>query len=123
MLCATYNQSAEVHMINSHYYYSISLTFPFIYESNITVQASPDLPLRKFTFDTLLLPSTITFVAATSLAFIVAIVVFIFNLTHQGLQEVQDYIKLVRKELDNAFNIRTNAPSPKRQTWNTTRLS
>jgi hypothetical protein len=83
-------------MIDSHYFYSISLKFPFSYESNVTVQASPDLPLRKFKFDTLLLPSVITFVATIALAFVMTSIIFTLNLTRHGLQETQKYIKLVR---------------------------
>jgi hypothetical protein len=91
-----FNQNARVHMIHSHYYYSISLTFPFIYESNVTVQYSLDLPLRQFKFEKLLLPSVLTFVVATALALIVATVVLILDVVHHGLQESQTYIKVVR---------------------------
>lgn len=94
VLCTMFNQNARVHMIHSHYYYSISLTFPFIYESNVTVQYSLDLPLRQFKFEKLLLPSVLTFVVATALALIVATVVLILDVVHHGLQESQTYIKV-----------------------------
>ena len=100
VLCIIFNQNARVHMLHSHYYYSISLTFPFIYESNVTVQYSLDLPLRQFKFEKLLLPSVITFVVATALALIVATVVLILDVVHHGLQESQTYIKVVRIRAD-----------------------
>jgi hypothetical protein len=98
-LCVIFDESARVHMIKTPYYYSISLTFPFIYESNVTVQSPPALPLRKFKFETLLLPSVIIFVVVTALALMAAIAILIFNIVHHGSQEMQEYIRVVRLDL------------------------
>ena len=94
-----FDQTARVHMLKTHYYYSISLKFPFTYDSNVTVRSSPDLPLRKFEFEKLLLPSVIAFVAVTALALLLAIVLELVYVSRYGQREEQTYLKVVRTAL------------------------
>ena len=83
-------------MVNYNYYYSVSLKFPFIYESNVTVQYSPGLPVGTFKFEPLLFPSVIAFVATTALVLLVTIIKQTLEVVYYGSQKVQDYINLVR---------------------------
>ena len=88
-----------MHSKHEYYYYSVSLQFPFIYDSNDTVQYTSTLPVGKFKFEPLLFPSVISFVATAALALLVTIVKQVLEVVYHGSQRVRDYINLVRIEV------------------------
>ena len=90
-------------MKNAKLHFAISLVFPFPFEDNVTVQAPPGLPTRPFTFDSILLPSSIAFAAVTAFTLLLVIFLFFLQIYRHQTSTEQSYIKLVRNGVSTSF--------------------